>query len=116
MRAKPDRAALAAAHADLAAAFLARRCRGGAQADCVHGGTPKDVRDATLERLGFSNASWDALDVVTACDLISEGLDIPSTGCATDVYTTARPRGIYARIYVDQIPVSPSYSIATAES
>ena len=85
MRAKPDRAALAAAHADLAAAFLARRCR------C---GTPKDVRDATLARLGLSNAAPAALDVVTACDLISEGLDIPSIGCTTDVYTTARPRDI----------------------
>ena len=35
MRAKPDHAALAAAHADLATGFLARRCRCGAQADCV---------------------------------------------------------------------------------
>lgn len=35
MRAAPDRAALNAYHAELAAAFMARRCACGAQADCV---------------------------------------------------------------------------------
>jgi DNA repair protein RadD len=56
----------------------------GLRAACVHGGTPKDIRDATLAMLGTND-----IDVVTACDLISEGLDIPSIGCAILLRPTA---------------------------
>ncbi len=56
----------------------------GLRAACVHGGTPKIERDATLAMLGTND-----IDVVTACDLISEGLDIPSIGCAILLRPTA---------------------------
>ena len=61
----------------------------GLRAACVHGGTPKDIRDATLARLGAHGCAPSAIDVVTACDLISEGLDIPSIGCAILLRPTA---------------------------
>jgi superfamily II DNA or RNA helicase len=68
-------------HAEaVAAAFRAD----GLRAACVHGGTPKIERDATLAMLGTND-----IDVVTACDLISEGLDIPSIGCAILLRPTA---------------------------
>jgi superfamily II DNA or RNA helicase len=41
----------------------------------VHGGTPKDQRDAAIAGLG--NGS---IEVLTSCDLISEGLDVPAVG------------------------------------
>ncbi len=47
----------------------------GFRSACVHGGTPKDVRDALIASLGTGE-----IDVLTACDLISEGLDVPSVG------------------------------------
>lgn len=47
----------------------------GLRAACVHGGTPKDIRDGLIAGLGNG-----ALDVLTSCDLISEGLDVPSVG------------------------------------
>ena len=56
----------------------------GFRSQCVHGGTPKLERDATLAMLGTND-----IDVVTACDLISEGLDIPSIGCAILLRPTA---------------------------
>lgn len=49
----------------------------GLRSACVHGATPKPERDSTLAALGTGG-----IDVVTACDLISEGLDIPSIGAA----------------------------------
>lgn len=60
------------AHAEhVAAAFRAA----GWRSECVHGGLPADVRDARIAGL----ASGD-VQVLTSCDLISEGLDIPSVG------------------------------------
>ncbi len=47
----------------------------GLRAACVHGSTPKDRRDSLIAGLGDGS-----LDVLTSCDLISEGLDVPSVG------------------------------------
>jgi superfamily II DNA or RNA helicase len=48
----------------------------GYRSHCVHGGTPKDRRDALIAGLGTGD-----VEVLTSCDLISEGLDVPSVGC-----------------------------------
>lgn len=48
----------------------------GYRAACVHGGTPKRERDALIAGL----ASGD-IEVLSSCDLISEGLDVPNVGC-----------------------------------
>jgi hypothetical protein len=58
---------------DVAATFRAA----GYRAACVHGGTPKDQRDWLIA--GIEDGQ--RLDVLTACDVISEGVDIPSVGC-----------------------------------
>lgn len=47
----------------------------GYRAACVHGETPKDERDTLIAALGTG-----AIDVLTSCDLISEGLDVPAVG------------------------------------
>ncbi len=47
----------------------------GYRAQCVHGSTRKDERDAAIAGLG--NGS---VEVLTSCDLISEGLDVPAIG------------------------------------
>jgi DNA repair protein RadD len=61
------------AHAeDVAAQFRAA----GFRFHCVHGGTPKPERDALIAGLGDGT-----VDGLTSCDLISEGLDVPSVGC-----------------------------------
>jgi DNA repair protein RadD len=44
----------------------------GYRSACVHGGTPKQERDALIAGLGSGD-----VDVLTSCDLISEGLDVP---------------------------------------
>jgi superfamily II DNA or RNA helicase len=65
------------AHAEeVAAQFRAA----GYRAACVHGGTPKDERDAAIAALGADRLGANALDILTSCDLISEGLDVPSVG------------------------------------
>ena len=62
------------AHAQqVAAAFAAA----GYRSQCVHGSTPKDERDDAIAALGDGR-----LDVLTSCDLINEGLDVPSVGAA----------------------------------
>lgn len=59
-------------HAEsIAAAFRAA----GYRSECVHGGLPVAERDALIEGLGNG-----AVEVLTSCDLISEGLDVPSVG------------------------------------
>jgi DNA repair protein RadD len=40
---------------------------------CVHGGTPTEERDAAIAGLGNGE-----IEVLTSCDLISEGLDVPA--------------------------------------
>lgn len=54
----------------------------GLRSACVHGGTPKDERDRLISALDVSNRfdTSDGIDVLTSCDLISEGLDVPSVG------------------------------------
>ena len=60
------------AHAEHVAAEFAAA---GYRAACVHGKTPKPERDDLIAGLGDGR-----LDVLTSCDLISEGLDVPSVG------------------------------------
>jgi DNA repair protein RadD len=43
---------------------------------CVHGGTPKPLRDALIAGLGTGAATG-----LVSCDLIGEGLDVPAVGC-----------------------------------
>lgn len=61
------------AHAEhTAAAFRAA----GYRSACVHGGQDVSSRDAGIRGLGDGS-----IDVLTSCDLISEGTDIPAVGC-----------------------------------
>lgn len=48
---------------------------GGYRAACVHGDTPTDERDALIAGLGTG-----AIEVLTNCALIDEGLDVPAVG------------------------------------
>jgi DNA repair protein RadD len=58
------------AHAEhVAEAF----CKAGYRSVCVHGGTPMEERDAAIAGLGDGT-----VEVLTSCDLISEGLDVPA--------------------------------------
>ena len=56
---------------NVASAFSAA----GFRAACVHGKTPKDERDRLIAGLGDGS-----LDILTSCELISEGLDVPAVG------------------------------------
>ena len=47
----------------------------GYRSQCVHGGTPKKERDALIGGLRTGE-----IEVLTSCDLISEGLDVPVVG------------------------------------
>jgi DNA repair protein RadD len=59
-------------HAEL----IARAFRlAGYRAACVHGGLPTAERDALIQGLATGE-----VEVLTSCDLISEGLDVPSVG------------------------------------
>ena len=49
----------------------------GYRSECVHGAMKQDEIDRILFELGSG-----LIDVVTSCDLISEGTDIPAIGCA----------------------------------
>jgi len=57
---------------DVADAFAAA----GFKATAVHGGMDKDSRDAAIA--GLENGET---DVLTSCEIISEGVDVPSVGC-----------------------------------
>ena len=56
---------------DVAATFRAA----GIRAVCGHGGLPSAERDAAIAGLGTG-----AVQVLATCDLVSEGLDVPSVG------------------------------------
>lgn len=56
----------------------------GFRSECVHGGTPKDERDALIASLGNGG-----IDVLTSCEIISEGLDVPSVGAVILLRPTA---------------------------
>lgn len=59
------------------AEFIAAEFRGaGYRAHCVHGGLPRNERDDLL--LGLGNGD---VEILTSCDLISEGLDVPAVAC-----------------------------------
>ena len=47
----------------------------GYRSACVHGKTDKDERDRLIPALGTGE-----IEVLTSCDLISEGLDVPAVG------------------------------------
>ncbi len=47
----------------------------GYRSACVHGGTPTPLRDGMIAGVGDGG-----IEVLTACDLISEGLDVPNVG------------------------------------
>jgi DNA repair protein RadD len=47
----------------------------GYRSACVHGKSPKDERDGLIGGLATGE-----IEVLTSCDLISEGLDVPSVG------------------------------------
>lgn len=51
-------------------------CDKGIPAACVHGGLNKIVRRRFIE--GLSSGEW---KILTSCDLISEGLDVPKVSC-----------------------------------
>lgn len=50
--------------------------KAGYRAACVHGTQNKVTRDAAIQ--GLQNG---AVEVLTSCEIISEGLDVPSVGC-----------------------------------
>ena len=57
--------------------FIAHQFRNaGYRAHCVHGKLPKNERDDLL--LGLGNGD---LEILTSCDLISEGLEVPAVAC-----------------------------------
>jgi len=56
----------------------------GMRSECVHGSTPKVIRDSLIAGLGNGD-----LDVLTSCDLIGEGLDVPSVGAVILLRPTA---------------------------
>ena len=55
----------------IAAAFR----NAGYRAECVHGGLPTAERDGLIQGLATGE-----VEVLACCDLISEGLDVPSVG------------------------------------
>jgi DNA repair protein RadD len=61
------------AHAEAVAAAF---CSAGYRSTAVHGGMAKDDRDAAIQGLATGETQ-----VLTSCELISEGLDVPSVGC-----------------------------------
>ena len=56
----------------------------GYRAACVHGDLPADERDALIAGLGTG-----AVEVLTSCELISEGLDVPSVSAVILLRPTA---------------------------
>lgn len=50
-------------------------CAAGHRAACVHGGLRSEERDSLISGLGDGR-----LEVLTSCDLISEGVDVPAVG------------------------------------
>jgi DNA repair protein RadD len=61
----------------------------GYRSQCVHGGTPKKERDALIAGLATGE-----VEVLTSCDLISEGLDVPAVGAVILLRPTKSP-GLY---------------------
>jgi len=65
---------------DVAAQFR----EAGFRSACVHGNLPKTTRDALIAGLGNGE-----VQVLTSCDLISEGLDVPALGAVILLRPTA---------------------------
>jgi DNA repair protein RadD len=61
----------------------------GYRSHCVHGGTPKKERDAAIAGLATGE-----VEVLTSCDLISEGLDVPAVG-AVILLRPTKSLGLY---------------------
>lgn len=72
----PDRATIAFCTTVRHAENVARAARAaGIRAVCAHGGMRQDERDAAITGLATGS-----VQILTCCDLISEGLDIPNVG------------------------------------
>ena len=56
----------------------------GYRSACVHGGLPADERDALISGLGTG-----AVEVLTSCEIISEGLDVPAVSAVILLRPTA---------------------------
>lgn len=63
----------------------------GWRAVCAHGGMPPAARDAAIRGLATG-----AVQVLTTCDLISEGLDVPSVG-AVILLRPTKSLGLYTQ-------------------
>jgi ATP-dependent helicase IRC3 len=95
----------------------------GVRADVVHGNLPKDERAARIAALGTG-----MLDVVTNCNVLTEGTDIPQVSClvmakptkSRTLYTQMIGRGLRRLdgkadcIVLDVVDVARRHSIATA--
>jgi superfamily II DNA or RNA helicase len=66
--------------------------KSGVRAEHVDGSTPKDERDATLDRLAKGE-----IDVVTNCMVLTEGWDMPEVGCCILARPT-RKMGLYRQM------------------
>jgi superfamily II DNA or RNA helicase len=66
--------------------------RSGVRAEHIDGGTPKDERDATLARLASGQ-----IEVVTNCQVLTEGFDLPELGCCILARPTRR-MGLYRQM------------------
>jgi superfamily II DNA or RNA helicase len=66
--------------------------RSGVRAEHIDGGTPKDERDATLARLASGQ-----IEVVTNCQVLTEGFDLPELGCCILARPT-RKMGLYRQM------------------
>ena len=66
--------------------------RHGIAAEAIHGGTPSNERAALLER--FKNGS---IDVLTNCQILTEGVDIPLISCVLIARPT-QSKGLYQQM------------------
>lgn len=66
--------------------------KSGVSAEHLDGTTPKDERDAILQKLGCG-----AIDVVTNCMVLTEGWDMPEVGCCILARPT-RKMGLYRQM------------------
>lgn len=64
----------------------------GISAHCVHGGTPREERDKAIA--GFKDGE---IEVLTNCNVLTEGYDAPSTECVI-VARPTRSRGLYQQM------------------
>jgi superfamily II DNA or RNA helicase len=81
-------------------------CRSGVRAEHVDGSTPKDVRDAILERLASGET-----EVVCNCMVLTEGWDMPEVGCCVLARPTKK-MGLYRQMIGRVLRTAPGKSDA----